>query len=76
MKNAKTIGTLLADHFKLNKQIWPSTEKEKEVMAHVPYSSTMESLIYAMVCTRPDIILVVGVVSRFLSNPGKNIGKL
>lgn len=26
---------------------------------------------YAMVCTRPDIASAVGVVSRFLSNPGK-----
>lgn len=26
---------------------------------------------YAMVCTRPDIAYAVGVVSRFLANPGK-----
>ena len=26
---------------------------------------------YAMVCTRPDIGYAVGVVSRFMSNPGK-----
>ena len=26
---------------------------------------------YAMVCTRPDIAHAVGVVSRFLENPGK-----
>ena len=26
---------------------------------------------YAMVCTRPDISHAVGVVSRFLANPGK-----
>ncbi|KAI4334662.1 hypothetical protein L6164_013380 [Bauhinia variegata] len=29
------------------------------------------SLMYAMVCTRPDIAHVVDVVSRFLSNPGR-----
>lgn len=29
------------------------------------------SLIYAMVCTRPDIAQVVGVLSRFMSNLGK-----
>ena len=32
--------------------------------------SAIESLMYAMVCTRPDIAHLVGVV-RFLSNPGK-----
>ena len=26
---------------------------------------------YAMVCTRPDIGYAVGVVSRYMSNPGK-----
>lgn len=40
-------------------------------MLKVPYASTVGSLMYAMVCTRPDIAHAVGVVSRFLSNPGK-----
>ena len=26
---------------------------------------------YAMICTRPDIAYAVGVVSRYMSNPGK-----
>jgi hypothetical protein len=26
---------------------------------------------YAMVCTRPDIAHAVGVVSRYMKNPGK-----
>ncbi|XP_071921747.1 disease resistance protein At4g27190-like [Coffea arabica] len=40
-------------------------------MKKVPYASAVSSLMYAMVCTRPDIADVVGVVSRYLSNPGK-----
>uniref|UniRef100_A0A3Q7IX76 Reverse transcriptase Ty1/copia-type domain-containing protein n=1 Tax=Solanum lycopersicum TaxID=4081 RepID=A0A3Q7IX76_SOLLC len=32
---------------------------------------TVGSLMYAMVCTRPDIAHVVGVVSRYMANPGK-----
>ena len=40
-------------------------------MKKVPYTSTVGSLMYAMVCTRLDIAHVVGVVSWFLSNPGK-----
>ncbi|GKG39208.1 hypothetical protein Tco_0463353, partial [Tanacetum coccineum] len=40
-------------------------------MDRVPYASAVGSLIYAMVCTRPDLAHAVGVVSRFLSNPGK-----
>ena len=37
----------------------------------VPYQSAMGSLMYAMVCTRPDIAYAVGVVSRFMTNPGE-----
>ena len=40
-------------------------------MRRVLYASTVGSLMYDMVCTRPDIAYAVGVVSRFLSNPGK-----
>ena len=40
-------------------------------MFMVPYSSTIGSLMYAMVCTRPDIAHVVGVVRRYMKNPGK-----
>ena len=40
-------------------------------MSKVPYSSVVSSLMYAMVCTRLDIVHVVGVVSRYMNNPGK-----
>ena len=45
--------------------------EEKEGMAKVPYSSIVGNVMYAMVCTRPDIAHAVGVVSRFLEDPGK-----
>ena len=40
-------------------------------MSRVPYASAVGSLMYAMVCTRPDIAHAVGVLSRFMSKPGK-----
>ena len=39
-------------------------------MAGLPYVSTVGSLMYAMLCTRPDIYFVVSMVSRYQSNPG------
>lgn len=39
-------------------------------MNKVPYSSAFGSLVYAMVCTRANIAYTVGVMIRFLSNPG------
>ncbi|RVX02449.1 Retrovirus-related Pol polyprotein from transposon TNT 1-94 [Vitis vinifera] len=57
--------------FKLSKEQSPKTEEERDHMSKVPYASAIGSLMYAMVCTRPDIAHAVGVVSRFMSRPGK-----
>ena len=40
-------------------------------MLHVPYSNAIGSLMYAMVCTKPDLTYVVNIISRFMHNPGK-----
>ena len=40
-------------------------------MIKVPYASTIGSLMYVMVCTRPGIAHAVGVMSRFMSRPRK-----
>jgi hypothetical protein len=71
MQNAKPVSTPLASHFKLTKEMCPKTQEEIEYMSRVPYSSAVGNLMYAMVCTRPNIAHVVGVVSRYMNNPGK-----
>ncbi|WCJ38272.1 Retrovirus-related Pol polyprotein from transposon TNT 1-94 [Euphorbia peplus] len=71
MVNAKPVSITLAGHMKLSKESCPTTKEEKEAMRSIPYSSAVGSLMYAMVCTRPDIAHDVGVVSRFLDNPGR-----
>ena len=40
-------------------------------MSHIPYANAVGSLMYAMISTRPDISHAVGVVSRYMANPGK-----
>jgi hypothetical protein len=40
-------------------------------MSHVPYAIVVGSLMYAMVCTRPDIAHAEGLLSRYMSKPGK-----
>ena len=41
-------------------------------MSKFHYASVVNSLMYALVCTQSDIAHVVGVVSKFLSNRGKD----
>ena len=68
MKSSKPVSTPLVGHLKLSKRLYPSTEKEKGEISIIPYSLTVGSLMYAMVCTRPDIYQAIGVVRRFLAN--------
>ncbi|KAE8708400.1 putative sphingolipid transporter spinster-like protein 2-like [Hibiscus syriacus] len=70
-KKSKLVSTPLAPHFKLDASMSPKDDAEWEYMSKVPYTSVVGSLMYAMVCTRPDISQVVGVVSRYMHDPGK-----
>ena len=49
----------------------PTTAKDKEEMSVIPYASAIGSIMYAMLCTRPDVNLAVSLVARYQSNPGK-----
>ena len=40
-------------------------------MLQVSYSNVVGSLMYAMMCIRPDISHAVGIVSMYMHNPGK-----
>ena len=70
MKNSKK-GQLPTRHgITLCKDQCPKTPQEQEVMRKYPYASAVGSLMYAMLCTRPDICYAVGIFSRYQSNPG------
>ncbi|GKU92526.1 hypothetical protein SLEP1_g6239 [Rubroshorea leprosula] len=71
LHEAKAVTTPLGTHFKLSSNLSPKTEEEEKFMACVPYASAVGSLMYAMVCTRPDISHAVSVVSQYMANPGK-----
>ena len=55
---------------KLNLKQCPKTDVEHKRMQDIPYASIVGSLMYAQVCTRPDISYAVGVLGRYQSNPG------
>ena len=71
MQNAKAVSTPIAPHFKLSAAQCPSTDEETEYMSRVPYSIAVGSLMYAMICSRPDLAYAMSLVSRYMSNPGK-----
>jgi len=41
-------------------------------MSHVPYASIIGSLMYVIVCTRPDLSQTVSMISRYMHDPGRD----
>ena len=70
MKDSKPGDTPIAKGDKFSLKQCPNNDLERIEMQKIPYASAVGSLMYAQVCTRPDIAFVVGVLGRYLSNPG------
>ncbi|XP_047964684.1 secreted RxLR effector protein 161-like [Salvia hispanica] len=70
MKDCRPRDTSVAkgDKFSLNQ--CPENELARKEMESLPYASVVGSLMYAQVCTRPDIAFIVDMLGRYLSNPG------
>ena len=72
MDKAKAVSIPFSSHFKFSYKLCSSTGEEKSSMKNISYSLVVGSLMYVMVCTRPDIAHDVGMVSPYLSNLGKD----
>ena len=55
----------------LSKTQCPKTQEERDRMQKIPYSSAMGSIIYAMLCTRPNVSCALSLTSRYQSDPGE-----
>ena len=55
---------------KLSQTQCPTTSEDREKMKSVPYASAIGSIMYAMLCTRPDVCLAISLAGRYQSNPG------
>ncbi|KAI5433103.1 hypothetical protein KIW84_020405 [Lathyrus oleraceus] len=54
----------------LSKTQSPSTKEERDRMNKTPYASAIGSIMYAMLCTRPDVSYALSAPSRYQSDPG------
>ncbi|KAE9591323.1 putative RNA-directed DNA polymerase [Lupinus albus] len=60
MHESTPVLTPLAGHFKLSEKQRPNSQREIDYMRHVPYANAIGSIMYIMVCSRPDICLIQG----------------
>jgi transposase InsO family protein len=72
MGECKGVDTPISTGVILSKEQCPTNEEERRAMQGIPYRAIIGSLMYLMVSTRPDIAAAVGMLSRFLENPGRS----
>lgn len=71
VENIRSAANLLAVHFKLSKEHKASSEEEKKEMEVIPYSSIVGSMMYMMICTRPDIAHAISTTSKYMADFGR-----
>ena len=55
---------------KLSKTQCSTTIEDREKMEVIAYASATGSIIYAMMCSKPDVCLAISLARRYQSNPG------
>ncbi|KAJ9545210.1 hypothetical protein OSB04_024917 [Centaurea solstitialis] len=55
----------------LSKAQCPVSSEDQDKMKSIPYASAIGSIMYAMLCTRPDVAYSISVTSRYQQNPGE-----
>ncbi|GJS73661.1 retrovirus-related pol polyprotein from transposon TNT 1-94, partial [Tanacetum coccineum] len=71
MDNSKRGHIPMQERLDLNKIQGASTPEEVKRMKNVPYVSVVGSIMYAVRCTRPDVVFAQNITSRFQQNPGE-----
>jgi hypothetical protein len=65
------MSALIVKGVKFGKFQCPRKQYEINEMKAVPYASVVERLMYAQVCTRPDLAFVTRMLGRYQKNPDK-----
>ena len=55
----------------LSKSMCPKTQDERTHMSLVSYASAIGSIMYVMLCTRPNVSYALSVTRKFQSEPGE-----
>ncbi|KAK8525315.1 hypothetical protein V6N12_014010 [Hibiscus sabdariffa] len=71
MKESKRGFLPMRHGISLSKEMCPSSPQERERMSQIPYALAIGSIMYAMICTRPDLSYALSMTRRYQANPGE-----
>ena len=69
MQNSKRGFLPICHGISLSKTQCPTM---RDRMSKIPYASAISSIMYAMLCTRPDVSYALSMTSRYQSDPGES----
>ena len=56
----------------LSKKMSPKTLEEKNKMSSIPYALAVGSIMYAMLCIRPNVAYALGIVNKFQTDASED----
>ena len=65
MDQAKKGSLHVLQGVKLSQTQCPTTAEDREKMKVIPYASAIGSIMYAMLCTGPDVCLAISLAGRY-----------
>ena len=71
---AKPALTIIAQLFKLSHKQCPNSEEETEYMNKVPYTNAVGSIMFSMICTKPDLAFAASFIALSCLILEENIG--
>ena len=72
MEESKRVFLPMRHGLHLTKSMASKMDEERRRMSNIPYASAIESIMYAILCKRPDVVYALSVTSRFQSDPGES----
>ena len=71
MENSKKGFISMRHGVHISKENSPKTLEDRALMEKIPYTFAIGSIMYTMLCIRPEVVFAPSVMSRFQANPGE-----
>jgi Reverse transcriptase (RNA-dependent DNA polymerase) len=72
MQDSKRDFLSMSHGISLSESQCTRTREQREKMRMVPYASVVGSIMYAMLCTRPDVSHALNMTNRYPKDPGED----
>lgn len=76
MNKSKSLSIPMGMDCKMSISMSPKTHQDSKEMSPIPYANVVGSIIYLMICTMPDLSHAISVMSRYMTDPGKQHWKV